>query len=67
MVKPKLFRFGFGRKFRPVSVSVSAFWFSPFSVFRPKHYFRPKQAVSADFGCTFQYKINCQYILLWPK
>ena len=45
VVKPKLFRFGFGRKFRPVSVS--AFRFSPFSVFRPKHYFQPKHPVSA--------------------
>ena len=47
--KPKQFRFGFGRKFRPVSVSV--FRFSPFSVFRPKHYFRPKQPVSAEIPC----------------
>ena len=61
VVKPKQFRFGFGRKFWPVSVSV--FRFSPFSVFWPKHYFWPKQAVSAksaNFGRTFQYKVNCQ-------
>ena len=64
----KLFRFGFGQKCRPVSVSV--FRFSPFSVFQPKHYFRPKQAVSsklANFCLTFQYKVNCQNSLLWTK
>ena len=55
------FLFGFGRKFRPVSVSVSVFWFSPFSAFRPKY------LISADFGCTFQYKVNCQNSILWPK
>ena len=49
--KPKQFRFGFGRKFRPVSVSVSVFRFSPFSVFWPKHYFWPKQPVSAKIPC----------------
>ena len=42
-----LFRFGFGRKFRPKHVSVSAFRLSPVSVIRPKHFFRPKGAVSA--------------------
>ena len=41
MVKPKQFRFGFGPKFWPGSVSV--FWFSPFSVFRLKHYFWPNR------------------------
>ena len=32
--------------------------------------FRPKQAVSAEsanFGRTFQYEVNCQNSLLWPK
>lgn len=43
-----LFRFGFGRKFRPKYVSVSAFRLSPFSALRPKHVFRPKEAVSAE-------------------
>ena len=36
--KPKQFRFSFGRKFRPVSVS--AFRFSPFSVFGRNSLFR---------------------------
>ena len=43
-----LFRFGFGRKFRPKHVSVSAFRLSPLSVIRPKQVFRPKEAVSAE-------------------
>ena len=30
VIKPKQFQFGFGRKFRPVSVSFSVFWFSSF-------------------------------------
>ena len=47
--KPKQFRFGFGRKFRPFSVSV--FRFSPFLVLRPKYYFRPKQPFSAEIPC----------------
>ena len=34
-------------RFRPKYVSVSAFRLSPLSVIRPKHFFRPKEAVSA--------------------
>ena len=52
-----LFRFGFGRKFRPKHVSVSAFRLSPLSVIRPKQVFRPKEAVSAKI--TVSAKIGC--------
>ena len=48
----------FGRKFLPVSVSAPVFRFSPFSVFRLKHYFRPKQPVSPKipyFGRFWQH------------
>ena len=76
MGKPKQFRFGFGRKFRPKYVSVSVFWLSPFSVIRPKHFFRPKQSISAERPCFGQkfaqkYAKNIQYFgrkrHFWPK
>ena len=50
MVNRILFRFGFGRKFRPKYVSVSAFRLSPLSVIRPK------EAVSAEI--TFSAEIT---------
>ena len=47
-------------QFRPVSVSV--FQFSPVSVFRPKHNFRPKQPVSAEIPCFGQINLLRQHI-----
>ena len=43
-----LFRFGFGQKFLPKHVSVSAFRLSSLLAIRPKHVFWPIEAVSAE-------------------
>ena len=60
--KPKQFGSVSAENFGLFRFQFRCFGFLPFSVFRPKHYFRPKQPVSAKipyFGCTFQFKINC--------
>ena len=56
-----LFRFGFGRKFRPKHVSVSAFRLSPLSVIRPKQVFWPKEAVSAEITVSAKFILSSSF------
>ena len=56
-----LFRFGFGRKFRPKHVSVSAFRLSPLLVIRPKQVFRPKEAVSAEITVSAKFILSSSF------